>query len=115
MFWSSFFSESWPLHIGIDLALAIFLSATVPIRTKSEVAMITPVCTPRILDQPVLTATFLFAFAVPNDGDRVIDIGPVRVAAIAVAIVHNAPTVPGQAAKVRVNGDTNRVLCDKFT
>ena len=96
------------------MALAVLLRPALAISTKLEMAVITPEAAPGVLNQPVLLAGLRITLSVSDHGDCMVDISLIRIAAVAVFIVHNTLRVSRQAAEVGVNRDTYGVLSNQL-
>ena len=89
--------------------MAVLGGASTAIGAKLEVAVFTPVGSPAVLDEPVLGAALLVALSITDDGDRVVDIVVIWIAAVAVFVMDDSTAITSQAIVVRVDSDSDRV------
>ena len=82
------------------MAGACDLSSPRTISTELEVALVAPLGTPGVLDEPVLAAAFVSAFTIADDCDGVVNLHLVGVAALAVTFTHDTRVVATQAAEI---------------
>ncbi len=95
------------------MACAPFTGAALAIGTELEVAVITPVRTPTILDNPVLATLVRVRFAVPHNCNSMVNIVSIRVTAITVMVADDTRAVATKTAKVRVDSCTNRAFSNE--